>query len=121
MQARGSALLLSFASVSLGALSWWSISVATGEREAWDSGLYFLGVLPFLTAACAFAAWRRWRGALWIAPAFAAGEWAAMVASSGGDLGVWPLGLLFTALTHAPAFGLGLALAARNWRRDPQG
>ncbi len=118
MQARGSALVLLSVAVALGALCWWGLSTATGEREAWDSGLYFLGVLPLLTAACALAASRPWRGALWIAPAFAAGEWIAMVARSGGDLGVWPIGLLFTAITHAPALGLGLAIVARHRLRD---
>jgi len=52
-----------------------------GEREAWDSALYFVLVLPALTAGCALAGWNRLRGAAWVAPAFglalAHGAWRA--------------------------------------------
>jgi len=117
MQARGFAVIFPV-SLVLGALSWGSLATLTGEREAWDSALYFVGVLPLLTASCALAGWKRLRGAAWIAPSFALGEWVAMFLWSGGELGVWPLGLLFTAITHAPAFGLALAFGLRPAARE---
>jgi len=113
MQSRSFRLSLIATSFALGAVAWWALSALAGEREAWDSALYFVLVLPALTAGCALAGWNRMRGAAWIAPAFALGEWSAMVALAGGDLGIWPLGLAFTAVTHAPAVGLALVLARR--------
>lgn len=117
MSARGTAVVIAV-SLVLGALSWGSLAELTGKREAWDCAAYFVGVLPLLTASCALAGWKRVRGAVWIAPSFALGEWVAMLTLSGGELGVWPLGLLFTAITHAPAFGLALVLGLRPAAQD---
>lgn len=115
---RGSTPVVLALSALLGSLSWWLLASLSGEREAWDSALYFVGVVPALTLACALAARGRLRGALWIAPAFACGEWLALLVLSGGDLGLWPVGLLFTAITHAPAFGFALAITVRQGHRE---
>jgi len=77
-----------------------------------------LSCIPLLTVGGALVGWRGLRGAAWVAPPFALGEWLALAALNGGEPGVWPLGLLFIALTHAPALGIGLVLSRRASAQD---
>ena len=120
---RGSTPVVLALSTVLGSLTLWLLVSFCFSLGYWTDvfaffGIYFFGVLPALTLACALAARRKLRGALWIAPAFACGEWLMVLVRRGGDLSPWPGFLLLTAIAHAPAFGVALAITMRQGHRE---
>ncbi len=87
--------------VAAGVLVWVVLSAVSGEREAWDSPLYFLVGIPVLCAVAAALALvepkRPWRWA--VVPLLSQAVW--MVLSQGpGNLLL--LGLLFFAVLSVP-------------------
>lgn len=102
--------------MGLGAAIWVASPAITGRREPWDAhGPYF----PVsLFAAGLFAGLaepgRPWKAASGIY----AGQMAAMLLGSGGDLGLWPLGAIllvfYTLLSAAGAAISGALIRTRS-------
>lgn len=69
------------------------ISLITGRKEAWDSGMYFYLGIPVMTIVIFFLAYKNpektWRWTL----AMAFGQSLAMTAQ-GGSLSLWPLSII---------------------------
>lgn len=106
------ALLLGCAS----ALSWIALCVIFETREAWDSGAYFIVVLPLLWAAAAVAGFLRGaRPWLWAA-ALVGGQALGLGITNGGFLTLGPLPLVAFAVFGGPCF-LAAHWAARRARR----
>lgn len=83
-----------------------AIAGATGRREAWDSGAYFLVGIPVMCLAI-FAISRRfphrpWRWTL----SMAVGQGLSM-AIAGSDLSLWPLAIVAMTLVSVPQFITG--------------
>ena len=81
-----------------------AITLASGRREAWDSGAYFIVGVPLMCAA-AFAIAYRWPAKPWRwALTMAVGQSVAM-ALGGGSLSLWPLALVAMTILSLPQFG----------------
>lgn len=103
-----------------GAAIWIAIALATGRREAWDSGLYFTVGIPVVCLGSMILAflepkrWWRW-GVLPIA-----GQFVCMLLTQGpGNL--LPLGILVFGVLSVPsiiAAGVGALIATKRARRD---
>jgi hypothetical protein len=91
-----------------------AICKITGRREAWDAGLYFTAGKPVLLVA-AYILGRALPGKGWI-PAFglAAGNVLSLAVYSPGNLGLWPLALLFSVVISIPEFLAGSFGASRR-------
>lgn len=92
---------LLLAAAAGGALIWILISVATGKKEAWDSGLYFSAGMPAMCLLAAlfgfFEPIRTWR---WGAAPLA-GQFVSMLFIAGpGNL--LPLGMIVLAVLAIP-------------------
>jgi len=96
---RRAAILLS---LGIGAALELGIQIATGRREAWDSGLFWTVGLPVaLLASFAVGAFTRGRNWIWtvvIAPA----QVFTMMVRSVELGGLWPLTLMLSAVLSAP-------------------
>jgi hypothetical protein len=95
------------------------ISLATGRREAWDSGLYWTVALPVAVVAAGAIGYlsrgNAWLAALLIVP----GQVLAMAYRSGsiGSLTLWPLTLALSCLLGLP-FALVAYVGQRLRRRS---
>lgn len=92
-----------------------AITIATGKREAWDSGYYFTVGIPVMCAliyAISYVFPRRtWRWTL----AMAAGQ-ALALAMGGGSLNMWPLAIVAMAILSVPQFICGFIASKRATR-----
>ena len=95
-----------------------AITLATGKKEAWDSGLYFTVGIPIMCVIAFGVAWKFpqkvWRWALCIA----IGQSVAMLLG-GGSLSLWPLSLVAMTILSLPQFvaallGSGLSRKGRD-------
>ena len=93
-----------------------TIMLATGRKEAWDSGLYFTVGIPIMCAIAFGLGWKfpvkAWRWALGIA----IGQSVAMLLG-GGSLSLWPLAIVAMTILSLPQFGAAL-LGSRYSRKD---
>jgi hypothetical protein len=82
------------------------IAAATGRREAWDSGLYFLVGIPMMCVAILAISrrfpHRTWRWTL----SMAVGQGLSM-AIAGSDLSLWPLSIIAMTVVSVPQFITG--------------
>lgn len=103
------------AALCASSLGWLALCVVAERREAWDSGAYFLVLLPLLCLAAARISWirpeRAWR---WPA-ALAAGQVLGMAITSGVGFNLGPLPFVALGVISAPLF-LSAAIAARRRR-----
>ncbi len=77
------------------------ISMATGRKEAWDSGVYFSVGIPVMCALM-FAIGYRFPGRAWRwTLSMAVGQTIAML-SAGNSLSLWPLSLLAMTVLSMP-------------------
>jgi len=108
-------VFLGFAFFS-GAGMWVVLGALTGQRETWDSTLYFRWLMPAVCVLCAGLAYlepRRW---LLLGFAPFAGQFAAMLATAGA-VNLVPLGLLAFTVLSIPALALArLAALLRTHR-----
>lgn len=92
-----------------------AITIATGRKEAWDSGVYFSVGIPVMCAVIFAISYRfprkAWRWTL----SMALGQSVA-IALGGGSLSLWPLSIIAMAVLSVPQFVTGLA-ASRLARR----
>ncbi len=83
-----------------------AVSMATGRREAWDSGAYFSVGIPIMCAVIFVIAYRfpdrPWRWVL----SMAAGQ-ALALAMAGNSLSLWPLSLVAMTILSIPQFIVG--------------
>lgn len=101
-----------------GTLLWLAAMAASGKREAWDSGLYWIGAYPL---AILLAAWlgyefprRAWRWGLAIMLAQAA-----TLAVTSLDFSMLPFGLIVFSFLALPLIGAAM-LAAWLTRRSEE-
>lgn len=99
----------------LGAGSWLALAAVVGNREAWDSAFYFVGLIPFSIVVGAACAWRFGGPSVRWPLAFFGGEFAMILASwlTVGGASLWPLSLAVLAVLALPcwlAASLGLRL-----------
>jgi predicted exporter len=91
----------SIAAVAAGVFLWIATSLATGRREAWDSGMYWIAAYPagiIAAAALGFLAPRRaWRRGLLLMLAQAAA-----LAATAADFSMLPLGLILFSMLAVP-------------------
>jgi len=109
----------------LGAGLYLAIVAASGEREAWDSRLYYIAGLPISILLAGFFAWRTdLRARDWLL-AFAGGQ-LLVILTTAGDFNLLPLGVLLMALLTCPSAAivwLTRRLLSRNGlgsQGDPQ-
>ena len=108
--ARRTAWLATAAMCGLGALAWLLLGLFIETREAWDSTLYFLVVLPISVVAGVIAGWRH-GGPGWRWPLAYFGGQLLMIAPrwfQPGEGSLWPLALVFLFVCSLPCW-----LAAR--------
>jgi hypothetical protein len=78
-----------------------AITLATGKKEAWDSGLYFTIGIPLMCVIAFGLGWKfpekAWRWALGIA----LGQSVAMLLG-GGSLSLWPLAIVAMTILSLP-------------------
>ena len=90
------------------------VTLLTGRREAWDSGLYWTVGLPLAAVGAGMigyvAAGRGWLSTALIVPA----QVAAMTLRSGSLGGLWPLMLVASSVLSLPF--VGVAWMARRFR-----
>lgn len=83
-----------------------AVSLATGRKEAWDSGAYFSVEIPIMCAVIFVIAYRfparPWR---WVV-SMAAGQ-ALALATAGNSLSLWPLSLVAMTILSIPQFIVG--------------
>jgi hypothetical protein len=99
-------LWASLVSLGVGAATWVFVAMASGRREAWDSGLYFVLVLPVIALTAGIVSYkvpvRTWRWAMF---PFAAQAIVMIVQEPAGNL--LPVGLItffiFGAMCLIPA------------------
>ena len=95
-----------------------AITLATGKKEAWDSGLYFIVGIPIMCVIAFGLGWKfpvkAWRWALGIA----LGQSVAMLLG-GGTLSLWPLAVVAMTILSLPQLAAAL-LGSRLARKDPQ-
>jgi hypothetical protein len=104
------------ASLGSGLLLWSWASLAAGRRELWDAGSYWSIYLPLAALIAGVLGFafpdRPWRWALAVMMLQAPVVWL----TGSGDLGLFPLTLVFVAVLAVPAIGVAyLGLAARRW------
>ena len=90
------------ASVAVGVALEMGVMLATGRREAWDSGLYWTAGLPLALLAAAAIGYlsvgTAWRSTILIVPA----QMVAMMYRSGEAGGLWPLSLALAFVMSLP-------------------
>jgi hypothetical protein len=83
-----------------------ALSMITGKREAWDSGLYFSAGIPVMCAVIAALSYTRpdrpWRWTL----AMAVGQSLAIVMAD-RSLSLWPLSIMAMLICSIPQFLAG--------------
>ena len=94
------------------------ITLVTGRKEAWDSGLYFTLGIPIMCVIAFGLGWKfpekAWRWALGIA----IGQSVAMLLG-GGSLSLWPLAIVAMIILSLPQLAaalLGSGLARKGSR-----
>src|SRR5262245_57204584 len=78
------------ATLALGFAGWIALGALTHRREAWDGAWYFLALLPALSICAGIAGWLSPRRAWLVAPALAAGQFAALFVQNPGGGNLWP-------------------------------
>ncbi|MBI5435051.1 MAG: hypothetical protein HZA52_19610 [Planctomycetes bacterium] len=114
---RNLASLATFFVFVLGAGSWLALAAVVRDLEAWDSPLYFAGVIPLSIVLGAACAWRfggpnvRWP------LAFFGGELAVIVTIwvTRGGASLWPLSLAILTVFALPCW-LAATFGTRAWR-----
>lgn len=89
---------------ALGALAWVGLGALEQRREAWDSPLYFVVVLPLAAAVCFVAARRRTTAYGAWPIAFALGQFVGSLLVARDELSLWPLSLVGFAVFSAPSW-----------------
>ena len=93
-----------------------AITLATGKKEAWDSGLYFTIGIPIMCVIAFGLGWkfpqRVWRWALCIA----IGQSVAMLLG-GGSLSLWPLAIIAMTILSLPQLAAAL-LGSKYSQKD---
>lgn len=83
-----------------------AITLVTGKKEAWDSGVYFSVGIPIMCAAIFAISYffpiRAWRWTL----SMAVGQSLA-IASGAGSLNLWPLSIVAMTIVSTPQFVTG--------------
>jgi hypothetical protein len=111
-------LLLLCAALAGGALLWLGTTAATGQREAWDSALYWSAAYPLCIALAALLAYvvperpGRWACAVMLVQPIV------MALASGGDFGLLPLGLVLFAVLTLPVFVVAKVVASVRLRAN---
>lgn len=98
-----------------GLLLWLATALASGEREAWDAGIYWTLAYPLALIASAALGYRFPRRA-WRWPLVVMLAQAVALAAGAAQLDLLPLGLLMFSVLALPGVALAL-LAARHRRR----
>lgn len=97
-----------------------AITVVTGRKEAWDSGVYFYVGIPamcaLIFAISYFFPARAWRWTL----CMAIGQSLA-IASGGGSLNLWPLSIIAMVMLSIPQFISGLIASLLGARKRSAG
>jgi hypothetical protein len=92
-----------------------AISITTGRREAWDSGVYFAIGIPLMCVLIAAISYlfpiRAWRWTL----SMAVGQSAA-IALGDGSFSLWPLSIIAMTVLSLPQLAVG-SLASRLAKR----
>jgi hypothetical protein len=100
-----------------GIVLWQGTAIATGEREAWDSALYWMAAYPLGLVLAAVLAYchpdRPWRFAL----AMMLVQPVAMIAFSGSDFGLLPIGLIMFSVLAVPPIGVAAVVGAARRRK----
>lgn len=102
----------------LGLAPWLFLPELAKVREAWDSPLFMMGVLPTVTLAAAIAAWIAPERAVLMAPAAVVGQLVGLFSRTPTVSPLWIMGAIFMLVLHAPALGAALASAALRRRLD---
>jgi hypothetical protein len=83
-----------------------AITITTGRREAWDSGVYFVVGIPLMCVLIFAISYlfpiRAWRWTL----SMAVGQWVA-IAFGGGSLSLWPLSIISIGALSLPQLVVG--------------
>jgi hypothetical protein len=111
------------AAFAVGAVAWIVLGKLTTHREAWDDVLYLIVVMPVVTIYAGFAGWMSPRRAWPVAPALAAGQFAALAVQNPGGMNLWPFTVAIFAVLHIPALlvaWLGARLRQRAEMRRVQ-
>lgn len=106
--------------VLLGLAPWRLIPAITEAREAWDTPIYFIGVLPALTGAAGIGAWIAPSRAWLLAPAAVAGQIVGLLSLHPPTQSpLWIMGIIMLGITHLPVLCAALAFGAlrRRWSR----
>jgi hypothetical protein len=94
-----------------------AITIATGRREAWDSGFYFSAGIPIMCALIFGISYiyprRAWRWTL----SMALGQSIAL-ALGGGSLSLWPLAIIAMSVLSVPQFATGLVASKLATRKS---
>lgn len=99
-----------------GAGLWVLVGALTGQREAWDATFYWRYLMPVVCLLAAGLAWFEPKQWLLLGIAPFAGQFAAMLATTGvGSLA--PRGILMLAVLSLPAIALAFAASALAGRR----
>ncbi len=105
--------------VPLGLAPWMFMPAITGAREAWDTPVYFVGVLPALALAAAIGAWISPSRAWLLAPAAVVGQVIGLLSTHPPTQSpLWILGVIMLCITHAPVLGVALGSAAIRRKLD---
>lgn len=103
--------------VLLGLAPWRLIPAITAAREAWDTPIYFVGVLPALTVAAGIGAWISPSRAWWLAPAAVAGQVVGLLSLHPPTQSpLWIMGIIILCVTHLPVLCAALACGALQRR-----
>jgi hypothetical protein len=115
-------LLASAIAAGAGFLFWLVFAPFSPHMEAWDGPLWWFVSLPVLAVTSGVLGYltpeRVWRWPLWIA----AGELVAILLTSGGNIGLLPLAVIFVFVPLVVVFTIlaiiGAMIAHRGWDSD---
>ena len=93
-----------------------AITIVTGRKEAWDSGVYFFVGIPIMCALIFVISYRfpthAWRWTL----SMAVGQSLA-IASAAGSLNLWPLSIVAMTVVSIPQFITGFVASLLSTRK----
>ena len=93
-----------------------AVTIVTGRKEAWDSGVYFFVGIPIMCALIFVISYRfpihAWRWTL----SMAVGQSLA-IASAAGSLNLWPLSIVAMTVVSIPQFITGFVASLLSTRK----